>query len=112
KVSIKSMVNGLFYVNTQYLFAINRIKDILLSTLPNRHLVKEGDIVAATRIIPLYINEKSLKQVEGIGEKRVIRISPFKSLSVGLVITGSEVYTGRVKDGSSVVEKKLRNYGL
>jgi molybdopterin biosynthesis enzyme len=112
KVSIKSTVNGLFYVNTQHLFAINRIKDILLSTLPSRHIVKEGDIVAATRIIPLYIDEKSLKQVERIGEKRVIRISPFKSLSIGLVITGSEVYTGRVKDGSSVVEKKLRNYGL
>ncbi len=48
-------------------FAINRIKDILLSTLPSRHIVKEGDIVAATRIIPLYIDEKSLKQVERIG---------------------------------------------
>jgi hypothetical protein len=112
KVSIKTTVNGLFYVNAQHLFAMNRIKDVLLSTLPNRHPVQEGDIVAATRIIPLYINEKELKKVERIGEKHVIRISPFKSLNVGLVITGSEVYTGRVQDGSSVVEEKLKSYGL
>jgi hypothetical protein len=112
KVSIKAKVNGLFYVNAQHLFAMNRIKDVLLSTLPNRHPVKEGDVIAATRIIPLYISEKELKKVERIGEKHVIRISQFKSLNVGLVITGSEVYTGRIQDGSSVVEERLRNYGL
>jgi Probable molybdopterin binding domain len=112
KVSIKSTVNGLFYVNANHLFAMNRIKDILLSTLPNRHPVKEGDEVAAARIIPLYIGEKELKKVELVGEKHIIRISPFKSLNVGLVITGSEVYTGRIQDGSSVVEERLRNYGL
>lgn len=112
KVSIKSTVNGLFYVNTQHLFSMNRIKNILLSTLPNRHPVQVGDIIAATRIIPLYIDEKELKKVERLGEKHIIRVSPFKSLNIGLVITGSEVYTGRIQDGSSVVEEKLKGYGL
>lgn len=112
KVSIKTTVNGLFYVNTQHLFSLNRIKNVLLSTLPNRHPVQAGDIIAATRIIPLYIDEKELKKVERIGEKHIIRVSPFKSLNIGLVITGSEVYTGRIQDGSSVVEEKLKGYGL
>jgi hypothetical protein len=112
KVSIKSKVNGLFYVNDRHLYAVNRIKDVLLSTVPNRHPVKAGDIVAATRIIPLYIKERELKKVERVGEKGVIRIRPFKSLKAGLVITGSEVYTGRIKDGSHVVEEKLNHYGL
>lgn len=112
KVGIKSKVKGLFYVNDSYLYEINRIKDVLLSTVPNRHPVKEGDIVAATRIIPLYIKERELKKVEGVGKKGVIKISPFKSLRIGLVITGNEVYTGRVKDGSYVVEEKLKDYGL
>jgi hypothetical protein len=112
KVSMRSTVDGLFYVNDKPLYEINRIKDVLVSTVPNRHPVKAGDIVAAARIIPLYIKEKELKKVERVGEKGVIRISPFKSLNVGLVITGSEVYTGRVADGSSAVEDKIRNYGL
>lgn len=112
KVSIRSAVNGLFYVNSKYLFEMNRIKDILLSTVPNRHLVGPGDLVAATRIIPLYIDEASLRKVERVAEKGLIRISPFKSVSMGLVITGSEVYTGRVQDGSKVVEEKLKGYGI
>jgi hypothetical protein len=112
KVSILSRVAGLFYVNDRHLYEFNRIKDVLLSAVPNRHPVKAGDIVAATRIIPLYIGESELKKVERVAEKGVIRISPFRSLKVGLVITGNEVFTGRIQDGSYVVEQKLRDYGL
>lgn len=112
KVSIRSKVRGLFYVNDKYLYEVNRIKNVLLSAVPNRHPVNEGDTVAATRIIPLYINEGELKKVERVGEKGVIRIRPFRSLKVGLVITGTEVYSGRIQDGSSVVEGKLSDYGV
>jgi hypothetical protein len=112
KVSIQSKVEGLFYVNDRHLYEINRIKDVLLSTVPNRHPVHKGDILAAARIIPLYIKERELKKVERVGEKGVIRVRPFKSLKVGLVITGTEVYSGRIEDGSHVVEEKLRGYGL
>lgn len=111
KVSIRSTVHGLFYVNERHLYEINRIPNVLLSVIPNRHPVKPGDIVAATRIIPLYIKEGELKKVERVGEKGIISLKPFKSFKVGLVITGSEVYTGRVQDGSHVVEEKIRGYG-
>ncbi|NLW34953.1 MAG: molybdopterin-binding protein [Syntrophorhabdus aromaticivorans] len=112
KVVIKSTVKGLFYVNTRHLFEMNRIKDVLLSTVPNRHPVGVGDEVAAARIIPLYAQERQLKRVERTGAKGIIKISPFKSMKVGLVATGNEVYSGRVQDGSSTVEEKFRGYGL
>lgn len=111
KVSIKSKVDGLFYVNLRHLIEINRIKDVLLSVVPNRHPVKKGDIVAATRIIPLYIKERELKKVEKVGEKGIISIKPFKYFKIGLVITGSEVSSGRIKDASYIVEEKLKVYG-
>ncbi|OPX93132.1 MAG: Molybdopterin molybdenumtransferase [Syntrophorhabdus sp. PtaU1.Bin002] len=112
KVVIKSTVNGFFYVNTKYLFEMNRIKDVLLSTVPNRYPVGVGDEVAATRAIPLYVQERQLKRVERTGAKGIIKIIPFKSMKVGLVVTGSEVYSGRIQDGSSIVEQKFRGYGL
>lgn len=111
KVSIKSKVDGLFYVNVKHLLEINKIKDILLSVVPSRHPVKKGDIVAATRIIPLYIKEKELKKVEKIAEKGIISIQPFKFFKFGLVVTGSEVSSGRIKDASYIVEEKLKGYG-
>jgi molybdopterin biosynthesis enzyme len=109
---LKSRVRGLFYVNQKHLFEINRIPNVLVSTVLNRHLVKEGDIVAAAKIIRLYISEKELKRVERVAEKGIISISPFRSFKVGLVITGSEVFSGRIKDGSAVVEEKIKGYGL
>jgi molybdopterin biosynthesis enzyme len=112
KVSMRSTVDGLFYVNDRHLYEINRINDVLVSTVPNRYPVRVGDTVAAARITPLYIKEKELKKVERIGEKGIIRISPFRLLNVGLVITGSEVYNGRVPDASFIVENKLMSYGL
>lgn len=112
KVNIRSTVDGLFYVNDKHLYEMNRIKDVLLSTVPNRHPVKAGDVVAAAKTIPLYIGERELKKVERVGEKGVIKIRPFKSMKMGLVITGSEVASGRVEDGSGVVEEKLKRYGV
>ena len=112
KVSIVSTVRGLFYVDAERLYEMNRIKDVLLSTVPNRYPVKPGDVVAAAKTIPLYIAEKELKKAEKTGEKDIIRIAPFKSLSMGLVITGSEVFSGRIKDGSEVVKKKIEGLGL
>ncbi len=112
KVSIRSRVMGLFYVNEKHLYEMNRIKNILLSTVPNRYPVKPGDIVAAAKTIPLYVDEEELKMVEKVAQKGVLHISPFKHLKMGLVITGSEVYDGRIQDGSEVVKKKVEEYGL
>ncbi|HVN95922.1 MAG TPA: molybdopterin-binding protein [Syntrophorhabdaceae bacterium] len=112
KVSIVSTVKGLFYVNEKRLYEMNRIKNVLLSTIPNRYPVNPGDVVAAAKIIPLYIHERELKRVEKVSEKGLIRISPFRHFNVGLVITGSEIFDGRIEDGSDAVEKKIEGFGL
>ncbi|MCX8022151.1 MAG: molybdopterin-binding protein [Syntrophorhabdaceae bacterium] len=111
KVNIVSKVEGLFYVDLEGLYELNRLPDVLVSTVQNRHIVRTGDIVAASRITPLYIEEKWLRKAEDIGRKGVIRIEPFRYYKVGLVVTGSEVVTGRIKDGSYIVEEKIKNYG-
>lgn len=112
KVSIKSTVDGLFKVDPEMLYKLNSVKDVLVGTLPNRYPVKAGGVIAAARIIPLYIDEKSLVRVEkGWKNKKMISILPFRPLSAGIVVTGSEVYDGRVPDSSHIVESKLKNYG-
>ncbi len=112
KVAIKSSVDGLFYVDIDALCEANRVKDILMNCLPNRYPVRTGDVVAHCRITPLYINEKALARFERVFRgRRIIRIAPFKKVSAGVVITGSEVYEGRVPDRSDIVDRKLEYYG-
>ncbi len=112
KVCIVSTVKGLYYVNDKLLYELNRIRDVLFSSLPNRYPVNPGDVVAAAKTIPLYADEKILKRVEKVAEKGIIRISPFKQYTMGLVITGSEIATGRIKDGSDLVRQKVEGHGL
>ncbi len=43
KVSIISTVDGLFKVNPEILYELNRIQDVLVGTLPNRYPVKSAE---------------------------------------------------------------------
>ena len=112
RINLMSTVQGLVCVNTKRLYALNNVEHVAFTTVPDRYPVKVGEMVAATRILPLYIDETTLKKAERLGRQGVIKILPFKAMKGGLVVTGSEVFSGRIKDGSPIVEERLRNYGL
>ena len=69
RINIVSRVSGLVAIDRRRLTEMNRIKDVLFTVVPDRYPVKPGDIVAATRIVPLYIPESLLQQAEARGEK-------------------------------------------
>jgi molybdopterin biosynthesis enzyme len=112
RINIESTVDGLVSVNRRTLYEMNKVEDVAFTTVPDRYPVKAGDIVAATRIVPLYIDEENLQKAEYIGRQGIIKILPFKQMKAGLVVTGNEIFSGRIKDGSPVVEERLRRYGL
>ena len=108
RINLMSAVDGLFSVNKKKLYALNSVEHVAFTTVPDRYPVKAGEMVAATRILPLYIDDTTLKKAERIGKQGVIKILPFKSMRGGLVVTGSEVFSGRIKDGSPIVEERLK----
>ena len=75
--------------------------------MPDNYPVQAGDVIAATRIVPLYISEELLAKAEDIGRKGIVRVLPFQRMKEGLVVTGTEVASGRIPDASSRVEEKL-----
>ncbi len=111
RTNILSRIDGLAIVNKKHLDEMNKVKDILFTTLPDRYPVKAGDVVAATRIVPLYVSEQLLRAAEAVGRKGIITVQPFRKMKVGLVVTGTEVATGRIPDASERVEEKLKGYG-
>jgi molybdopterin biosynthesis enzyme len=112
RINLISTVDGLVSVNTKKLYALNSVEHVVFTTVPDRYPVKAGEMVAATRILPLYIDESALEKAERLGKQGVIKILPFKSMKGGLVVTGTEVLSGRIKDGSPIVEERLRAHGL
>lgn len=112
KTNIVSKVDGLVAVDKRLLSAMNRIEHVLFTTVPDNYPVRAGEIIAATRIVPLYISESLLAQAEEISKKGIVRVLPYLRMKAGLVVTGTEVASGRIKDASGRVEEKLRGYGL
>jgi len=100
RVNIASSVLGLLKVNKPLLKDINSIPDVVLATMHNSTVCQPGTVVAGTKVIPLYVPEAKIKMVEELCQKKgnVIKVTPFKAKKVGVVITGNEVFKGRIKD--------------
>ena len=100
RINIKAKSRGLLKVNLPLLRQINSIGEIIFATQHTDTVCEPGTIVAGTKIIPLYISEQKLKKLETICGKngKVIDLLPLPSKKVGVVITGSEVFKGRIKD--------------
>lgn len=114
KVSFKAAVRGLLKINIEALEAINDIDMVIVSTLHNNTMVSAGKNVAATRIIPLCIGRRSIEAIEEICGRlgKAVYVKELKSLKAGVVITGTEVYEGRIKDKfGPVMAQKLQDYG-
>lgn len=114
KISLKAAERGLLKINLEALEAINDIDMISFSTLHNNTIVSAGKIVAGTRIIPLCINKDSIEAIEEICSRlgKVVYIKELVSLRAGIIVTGTEVYEGRIKDKfGPVLTQKLEDYG-
>ncbi|WZL73843.1 molybdopterin-binding protein [Clostridiaceae bacterium 35-E11] len=114
KVTLKAKYKGLLKIDVEALALINGVDQVMLATLHNNSLVKEGQTVAGTRIIPLTIQKSSIESVENICDKlnKVVSVKALQPMKVGIVVTGTEVYKGRITDRfGPVLEEKVHHYG-
>ena len=104
--------DGLFRVDTALQREINSIGDITISSMPDHYPVKEGARIASMRIVPLVTQEEQIIRAEKLCEDRkLFALRPYQQKKVGVIITGSEVYSGRIKDKfEPVVRAKLKQY--
>ncbi|AQM59782.1 molybdopterin-binding protein [Clostridium baratii] len=112
KINFIAKKDGLLKIDKEELLKINMLGDIIVSTMHNNTPVKKGEIVGATRVIPLVIDEEKIIEAEKTVKKGIINIEEIKSKKVFMITTGSEVYHGRIKDAfGPAVKKKLEYYG-
>lgn len=109
KIEITASEEGLFVVDTTRLNQINSIDELMIATIHGNTLVKPGDKLCGTRVIPLVIEEEKIKQAETITNgKPILSLLPLKRKKAGIITTGSEVFHGRIEDSfTPVVKKKL-----
>ena len=115
KVNLIAAQDGILYASEEGILALNTLEGVILATLHNHYPVKKGAKVAGTRVVPLMIDEKVILEAEevvGSFSHPILDVRPLKPLKVGIVVTGSEVYHGRIKDKfGPVLRKKVENWG-
>ncbi|KGM92975.1 molybdopterin-binding protein [Clostridium botulinum] len=114
KIQLKAKERGILKINLHTLEAINDIGALTLATLHNNTLVNKNQSVAATRAIPLVIKKDKIEKVEDICKKlgKAVSVKEIQSLKVGIIITGSEVYEGKIEDKfAPVFKEKIKYYG-
>lgn len=112
KVLLMADKRGMFRVDTELLKKVNSIGDITISTLPDHYPVEAGARLASMRIVPLVTQEQQIIDAEKLCEgTKLLDIRPYQHKKIGVIITGSEIYTGRIKDKfEPVVRAKLSKY--
>ena len=113
KIELTAEVDGLFLADTQRLFRLNRLGEVMVACRHSGFAVKKGDKLAGMRVIPLVIEASKMEAARAaVGEEPLFRLVHFRELKVGVVTTGNEVFYGRIQDAfTPVIEKKLAEYG-
>ncbi len=114
KIELVADADGLFEVDTERLYAVNDIEELMIATRHTGTAVHPGDRLAGMRVIPLVIREEKLLQAEKtVGTDPLLRITPWRLKTAAVITTGSEVYKGIIEDKfTPVVKEKLAAFGI
>lgn len=114
KITLTADRDGLLRVNTDALYRFNLLGDVMCATLHDHTPVRKGEKIAATRLIPLVAPRSLVAKAAGIAARNghILQVLPLRRARAGLVITGSEVFYGRIRDRfEEVLREKLQHYG-
>jgi molybdenum cofactor synthesis domain-containing protein len=114
KIKLLAARDGLLQVDASALAAFNMVDEVMCASLHNHTLVKQGDLVAATRAIPLVMKRAAIHRAAASARRHgaVLTVRPLRRARAGLIITGNEVYHGLITDRfAPVLTEKLQSLG-
>ena len=113
KIEPRAEVDGLLKIDRKRLYKLVAQDEIMFATIHDNVVVRKGQKLAGTRIIPLFVAEAVMQEAEALlAAGPIISITPLKNMKVGVVTTGSEVYSGLIEDAfGPVLVKKFGALG-
>jgi len=114
KIALLAERDGLLKVNEEALYRFNLLGEVMCATLQTNTPVKKGENIAATRLIPLVSNRAIVLEAAGIATASgpIIEVKELRKAKVSLIITGNEVFHGRIEDKfEKVLREKLEELG-
>lgn len=113
KISLVASRDGLLKINVGGLRHLNVTGDLMCATLHTNTRVRKGMVVAGTRAIPLVLKRSVIDEARAVAEHfgRLLEVKEMRRPRAGVVVTGNEVYSGRVRDAfGPVIQRKIEEY--
>ncbi len=114
RINLYAAHDGLLRVETTTLAAFNMVDEVMCATLHNHTLVRKGNLVAATRAIPLVMKRAAIERASEIARLNgpVLTVTPLRQARVGIIVTGNEVFNGLIQDRfAPILREKVENLG-
>lgn len=113
KIELIADCDGLLLIDLERLRAVNSLGEMMIATRPSGFVVKQGDKLCGTRVIPLVIGKDKMEQAKAAaGSTPLLQLLPLKPKKYGVVTTGNEVFYGRITDKfTPVLQAKLGEFG-
>lgn len=107
-------IDGLLKVDVDLLTKLNAIGQLTLVTKLTNTPVKAGQKVAGMRCIPLMLDREEVEYARHlVGSHKILSVKPFVRKTIGVVTTGTEVYTGRIDDAfTPIIKERAAAYGM
>ena len=114
KIGLSARYDGLFLMDKRALRVINSVGDYTVACRAGNTAVKAGNKLAGARIVPLVTGQATVDRAVAIAKEHapVLSVLPYRPLKTAVIITGNEVYEGRIQDRfEPVLRAKLPVYG-
>jgi formylmethanofuran dehydrogenase subunit E len=95
------------------LLQFNLVDDVICASRQGFRLVREGQLIAGTRAIPLYLPRTDFLQALAVLEAGpLFEVRPLRRASIGILITGTEIFRGLIQDKfAPIIQAKVEQLG-
>jgi len=113
RVNLLANRDGILVFDEGVQRAFNSLQDIIVASRHECSLVRKGRRVAATRAIPLFLDQNIFGRALAIlNGTPLFSVAPLRKVEVGLLVTGNEVFKGLIEDRfADVINAKVARFG-
>jgi formylmethanofuran dehydrogenase subunit E len=99
KINFCAAISGLLVIDEQILQNFNMVPDVMCATRQNAILVDKDRPFAGCRAIPLYLARNIFQRaLSCLNDGPLFEVIPLKPARVGILVTGTEVFSGLIED--------------
>ena len=113
KVNFTAVQDGLFVVDEKKMGMFNLLPGVMCACRHGYTVVNRGDSLSGTRAIPLYLRISEFnKAMTLLSGTPLFRVAKIRKASVGILVTGTEVFQGWVEDSFiPIIQSKVERFG-